>query len=172
MSSTGTDAWTEGRDGQGRSYRERLYPPVAVFVLVIALATMLGVAYGAAYGSALGWGSGLLLGAVGIGALLATSTPIHVDDRVLRAGRARLPLAAVAQATALDAEAMRAARRHGDPRDYVVLRAWSSRRGVSVQLADDRDPHPRWIVSSRHPERLAAAVNEAVPPVAVPRGPE
>lgn len=172
MSSAGTEAWTEGRDGQARSYRERLYPPIAVFVLVIGLATMLGVAYGAAYGSALGWASGLLLGAAGVGALLATSTPIHVDDRVLRAGRARLPLTAVAQATALDAEAMREARRHGDPRDYLVLRAWSSRRGVSVELADARDPHPRWIISSRHAERLAAAVNEGVPPVAVPHGPE
>lgn len=172
MSGAGVDSWTEGRDGEERSYRERLYPPIAVFVLVAGLATMLGVAYGAAYGSALGWASGLLLGALGVAALLATSTPIHVDDRVLRAGRARLPLSCVAQATALDAEAMREARRHGDPRDYVVLRAWSSRRGVSVDLADARDPHPHWLVTSRHPERLAAAVNAGVPPVAPSPGHE
>lgn len=168
MSVAGVDSWTEGRDGEVRRYRERLYPPVAVFILAAGLATMLGVAYGAAYGSALGWASGLLLGTLGFAALLATSTPIHVDDRVLRAGRARLPLTSVARATALDAEAMREARRHGDPRDYVVLRAWSSRRGVSVQLADARDPHPHWLVTSRHPERLAAAVNAGVPPAVPP----
>ena len=58
-------------------------------------------------------------------------------------------------------DAMQEARRHGDPRDYLVLRAWSSRRGVSMPLDDPHDPHPRWIVTSRHPERLAEAVNQA-----------
>jgi hypothetical protein len=58
---------------------------------------------------------------------------------------------------------MREARRHGDPRDYVVLRAWSSRRGVAIDLEDPRDPHPRWIVTTRHPERLAEALREAIP---------
>lgn len=170
MSAARTPTWSEGQDGTGRAYRERLYPPVLVFVLVGGLATMLGVAYGAAYGSALGWTTGLLLGAVGITALLVTSTPIHVDDRVLRAGRARLPLAVIAHVTALDAEGMREARRHGDPRDYLVLRAWSSRRGVAVVLADPHDPHPRWVVSTRHPDRLAQAVMAGVPPIATPSG--
>lgn len=168
MSSTRSATWTEGQDGEGRTYRERLVPPLAVFILVAGLATMLGVAYGAAYGSTLGWAAALVLGGLGVAALLVTSTPIHVDDRVLRAGRARLPLSSIAHAATLDAEAMREARRHGDPRDYVVLRAWSSRRGVTVQLADTRDPHPRWIVSSRHPDRLAEAINAGVPPMAAP----
>jgi hypothetical protein len=154
-------SWSEGRDGGHRSYRERLYPPIAVFILVIGLGSIVGVAYGAAYGSGLGWLTGILLCLVGIGALLATSTPIHVDDHVVRAGRARLPLTAITDTQTLDADAMRHARRHGDPRDYVVLRAWSSRRGVAIDLADPRDPHPRWIVSSRHPERLAAAIRDA-----------
>jgi len=163
-------SWSEGRDGGHRSYRERLYPPIAVFVLVIGLGSIVGVAYGAAYGSGLGWLTGILLCLLGIGALLATSTPVHVDDHVVRAGRARLPLSAIGGAQSLDADAMRRMKRmgfsdrqrHGDPRDYVVLRAWSSRRGVAIDLADPRDPHPRWIVSSRHPERLAAAIDNAV----------
>ncbi len=154
-------SWSEGRDGGKRSYRERLYPPIAVFVLVIGLGSIVGVAYGAAYGSSLGWLTGILLCLLGIGALLATSTPVHVDDHVVRAGRARLPLTAIGGAQALDADAMRHARRHGDPRDYVVLRAWSSRRGVAIDLVDPSDPHPRWIISSRHPERLAGAIGDA-----------
>jgi hypothetical protein len=161
MSGATGDAWTEGDDGEQRIYRERLYPPVAVFVLVAGLATIVGVAYGAAYGPTWGWAMGVTLGLIGLAALIATSTPLHVDDRVLRAGRARLPLAAIAEATPLDAESMRQARRHGDPRDYVVLRAWSSRRGVAVDISDPRDPHPRWIITSRHPERLAEAIRRA-----------
>jgi hypothetical protein len=158
MSSVAEDGWSEGRDGTSRRYRERLYPPIAVFLLVAGLAAMMGIAYGAAYGADWGWGVGLLLGAIGVGVLVSTSTRIHVDDTVLRAGRARLPLAAIAAVQPLDAQAMRQARRHGDPRDYLVLRAWSSRRGVAVDLDDERDPHPRWVLTTRHPDRLAAAI--------------
>ena len=125
MAAASGDPWSEGRDGNHRRYRERLYPPIAVFVLVIGLASIVGVAYGAAYGAAWGWGFGTLLGVLGVGILLVTSLPIHVDDRVVRAGRARLPLTSIADVQPLDREAMQEARRHGDPRDYLVLRAWS-----------------------------------------------
>lgn len=168
MSATADGGWSEGRDGNHRHYTERLLPPIGIFVLVIGVATLVGVAYGAAYGAPWGWGFGVLLGAIGMGVLLGTSTTIAVDDRVVRAGRARLPLTAAAGAQALDRAAMQQARRHGDPRDYLVLRAWSSRRGVAIALNDPRDPHPRWVVTTRHPERLAQAVNNALTSVATP----
>lgn len=161
MTTAGADGWSEGHDGRDRRYRERLYPPIAIFILVIGLALVVGVAYGAAYGAPWGWGFGAALGAIGLGILLVTSTPIHVDDRVLRAGRARLPLTSIAGVEPLDRDDMQDARRHGDPRDYLILRAWSSRQGVSITLDDARDPHPRWVITSRHPERLADAVREA-----------
>jgi hypothetical protein len=157
-----SQAWREGRDGLQPSYREWLYPPVAVIVLVLGLSALIGVAYGAAYGAALGWAAGMVLGGLGLVGLVAGSTPLRVDDRVVRAGRARLPLVSISHAEALDAEALRQERRFGDPRDYVVLRAWSSRTGVSIDLADPRDPHPRWLITSRHPDRLAQAINQAV----------
>jgi len=135
-----------------------------VFLLIIGLAALAGIAYGAAYGAVLGWGVGAVLSIIGIGILLITSTRLHVDDTVLRAGRARLPLAVIDSVQTLDADAMRQARRHGDPRDYLVLRAWSSRSGVTVDLADAHDPHPRWVLTTRHPERLAEAIRVAAEP--------
>jgi len=164
MSNAGVDGWSEGTDGQHPTYRERLYPPPLVFLLVIGLAALAGIAYGAAYGAVLGWGVGAVFGIIGIGVLLVTSTSLHVDDTVLRAGRARLPLAVIESVQTLDPDAMRQARRHGDPRDYLVLRAWSSPRGVAVDLADDHDPHPRWVLTTRHPERLAEAIRVASEP--------
>jgi hypothetical protein len=154
-------AWSEGHDGTHATYSERLYPPAAIWVLVIGLAAVVGIAYGAAYGTALGWVAAAILATLGAVLLLTTSTIVRVDDRVLRAGRARLPLTAIRGVQPLDAEQMRQHRREGDPRDYVVLRAWSSRRGVAISLADPRDPHPQWIVSSRRPERLAEALASA-----------
>jgi prepilin signal peptidase PulO-like enzyme (type II secretory pathway) len=164
MSNAGVDGWSEGSDGQRPTYRERLYPPALVFLLVIGLASLAGIAWGAAYGAVLGWGVGALFSVIGIGVLLVTSTRLHVDDTVLRAGRARLPLAVIDSVQTLDADAMRQARRHGDPRDYLVLRAWSSRSGVTVVLADAHDPHPRWVLTTRHPERLAEAIRVAAEP--------
>jgi hypothetical protein len=161
MSSPGGDGWSEGHDGRRRIYRERLYPPIAVFVLVVGLAAIVGIAYGAAYGAAWGWGFGALIACAGVGVLIATSTPLHVDERVVRAGRARLPVTAIAAAHPLDSDGMRHARRHGDPRDYVVLRAWSSRRGVAVDISDARDPHPRWVITSRRPEKFCEAIRQA-----------
>ena len=157
------DAWREGQDGRDPTYTEWLYPPLLLVVIVLGLATLVGVAYGAAYGPLLGWVVGAGLTAIGLTLLAISSTHVRVDDRVVRAGRARLPLAAIAEAVPLDAEGMRHARRHGDPRDYLVLRAWSSRRGVAIRLDDPLDPHPRWVVTTRHPDRLAAAITGALP---------
>lgn len=154
-------SWTEGRSGLHPTYREWLYPPFLVIVLVLALCALVGVAYGAAYGATLGWASGLLLGAIGLALLLATSTRLRVDEHVVQAGRARIPLGALGEATPLDREAMRQARSFADPRDYLVLRAWSSRQGVAIPVTDPRDPHPCWIVTSRHPRELARAINAA-----------
>lgn len=153
--------WTEGQDGLQPCYRERLHAPATVFVLVLGLAAIVGIAYGSAYGSTWGWLVGVALCLVGMAGLVATSTILRVDDTVVRAGRARLPLTAIATVHPLDPEAMRHAKRFGDPRDYLVLRAWSSRSGVAIGLADPRDPHPRWVISTRHPDRLTAAIEEA-----------
>jgi hypothetical protein len=155
-------SWSEGDDGAHPTYAERLRPPLALWILVAGLSALMGMAYGAAYGAGPGWLAGAGIAALGATLLLVTTTPLRVDDRVVRAGRARLPLAAISEAIPLDAEEMRQARRHGDPRDYLVLRSWSSSRGVSIVLADARDPHPRWVVSSRHPDRFAAAINAAL----------
>jgi hypothetical protein len=153
--------WREGRDGRHAMYRERLRPPLVLVVVGVALAGVVGVAYGAAYGAAWGWLVGLALAGVVLAVLAATTVPLAVDDRVIRAGRARLPLCCVGEVTVLDRDEMVAARRHGDPRDYVVIRPWSARGGVAITLNDPRDPHPRWIVSSRHPDHMATAIRHS-----------
>jgi len=155
-----TSGWSEGHDGDHPVYRERLRPPAAVIVIALGLAGIVGVAYGAAYGASWGWAIGLSLAVVVSGVLAATTVILRVDDRVVRAGRARLPLVAVSAVDELDRDEMVKARRHGDPRDFIVLRAWSSRLGIAITLDDPRDPHPRWIVSTRHPDRFSAAILE------------
>ncbi|MEO5666107.1 MAG: DUF3093 domain-containing protein [Nocardioides sp.] len=83
---------------------------------------------------------------------------ISVDGEVLHAGRAHISTTHVGAVTALDAEAMRLqAGRDADVRAFLLLRPYL-KRGVRVDLTDPSDPAPYWLISSRRPEALAAAL--------------
>lgn len=83
---------------------------------------------------------------------------ISVDSEVLRAGRAHISTTHVGAVTALDAEAMRLqAGRDADARAFLLLRPYL-KRGVRVDLRDPSDPAPYWLISSRRPDALAAAL--------------
>jgi hypothetical protein len=86
---------------------------------------------------------------------------ISVDGEVLRAGRAHISTDHVGAVTALDADAMRLqAGRDADARAFLLLRPYL-KRGVRVDLTDPSDPAPYWLISSRRPDRLAAALAKA-----------
>lgn len=79
------------------------------------------------------------------------ATELHVDD-------AHLPLSLIASAEPLAGGAKRLALGpHLDPLAFVVQRPWLG-SVVKVGLADPADPTPYWLVSSRRPAQLAAAV--------------
>ena len=83
---------------------------------------------------------------------------VAVADGELRVDDARLPARYVSDAIPLDA----AGRREvlgvaADPMAFVVQRPWVP-GAVQVVLDDPADPTPYWVVSSRDPERLAAAI--------------
>ena len=76
---------------------------------------------------------------------------LHVDD-------AHLPVRFIADAVPLDVSGRREVLGVGaDPLAFVVQRPWIS-GAVQVVLDDPEDPTPYWVVSSRHPTRLAAAL--------------
>ena len=86
--------------------------------------------------------------------LAVTGGELRVDD-------ARLPVRFVADAIPLDAAGRRVLLGVGaDPLAFVVQRPWVS-GAVQVLLEDPADPTPYWVVSSRHPRQLAAALLSA-----------
>ncbi len=88
---------------------------------------------------------------------------ISVHDGVLTAGRARIPLAHVGDVVPLDADdTRRLAGRDADARAYLLLRPYL-RRAVRIGIDDPADPTPYWLVSTRRPERLAAALRRTGP---------
>src|SRR5690606_20367877 len=83
---------------------------------------------------------------------------VAVRGGELRVADARLRVRFVADAIALDAEGRREVLGVGaDPLAFVVQRPWIP-TAVQVVLDDPDDPTPYWVVSSRDPVRLAAAV--------------
>ena len=84
---------------------------------------------------------------------------VAVEDDELLVDDARLPLRFVAGATVLDAAAKRdLLGPYAEPYAFVIQRPWIA-GAVQVHLNDPADPTPYWIVSSRHPAELAAALS-------------
>lgn len=89
------------------------------------------------------------------------SARISVRDGVLSAGRAHIPVSQLGPVTALDAEATRLlAGRYADARAYLLIRPYL-RGAVRVDIHDPADPTPYWLLGTRHPDRLAAALGAA-----------
>lgn len=79
----------------------------------------------------------------------------------LRVGRAHLPLSAIARAAAVPASAKSAALgRQLDPAAYVQHRPWVGHM-VLIVLDDPDDPTPYWLISTRKPARVLAALGFA-----------
>ena len=156
-----SEQWQEGQDGAVRTYQERLGAPWQVWLLVAGLCGVLAVAYGYVLGDA--WGVLVFtVTFVGSGLLLAlTTTRLHVDDQVFRAGRARLPLRHVGRIIPLDPQRTREVRGpKADPAAHLCTRGWIS-TSVLVEVDDEDDPHPYWLVSTRHGHDLARVLADA-----------
>ena len=149
------------RERPGVVYRERLWPAWWVFVataLVIpaSLLVFLPISLIAGYVSA-----AVLYGAIVV-VLVVTTPLVEVTDGMLRAGRARLERTYVGDVTfhdGPDAFAERGTRL--DARAWLLLRPWLS-AVVRIELTDPADPTPYWLVSTRHPRELAAALTSVV----------
>lgn len=96
----------------------------------------------------------LVLGALG----LLSRGRVRVEDDVLHVPGARIPLHHLGAAVPLDREGTRRARGPlADPSGFVVTRPWLP-GAVQVPLTDPADDTPYWLVGTRDPQRLAAAL--------------
>jgi len=141
-------------------FRERLWPGPLGIVLVLALAGTFAIVFVPVDTVlALVVGSLVLLGAV---LVVVLGTPrVAVERHELVAGSAHIPVRLLAAPRPLDRDQVRVAMGPGlDARAYVCLRAWVG-SAVRVEVRDPQDPTPYWIVSTRHPDALVAALLRA-----------
>lgn len=87
---------------------------------------------------------------------------VRLADGVLHVPGARVPVTALGGVRPLTAEQTRRLRGPtADLRAHVATRSWL-RRAVQVRLEDPDDDTPYWLVGTRRPEELAAAIEAAV----------
>jgi len=141
-------------------YRERLSPSLWMLVTAAVAAPMLMLVF-----TPLGSLPALLIGAAVaialIAALILGSPGIRVEGTILHAGRAHIDARWLGAISEYTGEAARAARGTELP-----VRGWHLIRGgidglVVVENTDPDDPATSWTISTRTPDRLAAAIRDA-----------
>lgn len=142
------------------SYRERLWPAPWI-ALVAALAIPASLLTFAPVSVLAGGIVGVVLAAGVIGVAALTAPTISVADGMLRAGTARVALSLVGTTIVARGDDARQARGPLlDARAFLVLRP-DVDSVLRVELTDADDPTPYWLLSTRRPEELAAAIAEA-----------
>lgn len=138
-------------------YRERLWPAPWLFIstaLVIPASLLVFLPINTTAGIIVA--IVLYLGCVGL--LLLGSPVVEVTDTEFVAGKARLPLALVGDVAGFSGDEARVQRgQRLDARAYLLIRGWVD-PVLKAGVDDVDDPTPYWLVSTRNPAALAAAL--------------
>lgn len=141
-------------------YRERLGPSLWILVSAAVAGPMAGLVL-VPVDRTVSLVIGAVVAVLVVTALVLGAPVVSVDGTELRAGRAHIDarhLGAISVHTGDDARHARGAGL--DPRSWHLLRGGID-GVVVVTVTDPDDPTPAWVVSSRTPERLAAALGRA-----------
>lgn len=149
-----------------RSYSERLRVPVSWWLLALPCVALLGGEVYAGFGGLVPLLVYGLLGGIVAGFLVAWgAAAITVTDGWLQAGHARLDLAGTGEVTVLDErQAARLRGPRGDPLALMYGRPYL-KRAVFIAITDPASTHPYWLIGTRHPGQLAAAIEASREPV-------
>jgi len=138
-------------------YRERLVPGPGLFLAVLLVVPAISLVL-TPVNASIAFPTAVIVYLLCAVLLFTLSPTVTLSDGVLEAGRARIPVDQLGDIELLGAEALRHAIGPGlDARCYLLVRGWIH-RGVKIENIDQADPAPFWIITTRHPRRLADAI--------------
>jgi hypothetical protein len=139
------------------SYRERLWPSIWIY-LATALVIPASILVLAPVNIVAGIVAAVVLFGGLSGIFVVLAPVIEVKDGTLTAGKARIPVALLGTPAVFRGDAATLQRgQRLDARAWLCLRGWVD-PVVKIPLEDPDDPTPYWLVSSRNPEGLKAAL--------------
>lgn len=143
-------------------FAERLAPSGWVWMSALLVAASTGLVVLTTLGDAAAIVVAITAAASAGWALARTSAVIKLSSSELRAGRARIPVTALGSVREVNEVQMRALRGpRADARAYLCQRGWIP-AGVAITIEDPGDNVPYWLLSSRRPAQLAAALRTAI----------
>lgn len=142
------------------SFRERLAPGPWMFVglLLLVPAVMLVMT---PLNPELAVPVAVVLYLLFAASLMLLAPVVTVADGVLTAGRAHIPVAQLGAVEVLGDRSLRDAIGPGaDARAYLMVRGYIH-GGIRVAVSDPADPAPYWVITTRRPQTLKAAIEAA-----------
>ncbi len=141
-------------------YRERLSPSLWLLVAAALCAPMVALVF-TPVNPTVGLGVGAAVAGAVVFLLIAASPVVEVENGMLRAGRARIEVHHLGTPRGhLGEDARRKRGAELDPRSWHLIRGGID-PVVVVPVDDPDDPVPSWVISTRTPDRLIAAIERA-----------
>lgn len=140
-------------------FREVLRPPIWLLAFIYFLLLSLVIALWAALGSFATMVSFIASILLVIYASYALRTTIEISKDEIQIDRAHIERKYLGAVKALSADEMRLLRtRDADPAAFLAIRFWEP-RGVRIEVTDQRDSTPYWLVTSKRGDEIAALLN-------------
>jgi hypothetical protein len=147
-----------------RSYTEQLRAPAGVWLLGMFTAFLFASMAWAGFNVFAAIASYVVICGGCAAVLLAWGrATVEVSDGELRAGAVTLPLAMAGEVAALDEAGTRVMRGpSANPRAYLLSRPYL-KQAVYVEVIGEHQNRPYWLVGTRRPAELAAAIERSRP---------
>ncbi|GAB2838821.1 DUF3093 domain-containing protein [Lentzea nigeriaca] len=141
------------------TFRERLYVTPWIWPLPLLAAGLLAAEVHMGFPGVRSWLPYVILLPLTVVLIVRMgSTKVEVSGGELKAGDAHIPLNLLGDVEIIAPEDRRKAMGPQlDPAAYVVTRGWVKPL-VRVTVNDPADPTPYWMISTRRPEELVAAI--------------
>jgi len=139
-------------------YREVIRMPLWLLALIYFFFLSFVLSVWAALGNSAAIATLIASSALIIVISIRSRLVIEITANELKVGRAHIDLKYIGAITALDSNAMRTIRtRDADPMAYLGIRFWSS-TGVKIEIEDQRDETPYWLITSNKANQLVNAL--------------
>jgi hypothetical protein len=131
------------------TFREVIRPPLWLIAFLYFMLFSLVLAIWAAFDNRTASVAALIALVIGALVIFLLKGEINCDGKELRVGRAHIGYEYCGEVTILSrTEFLRARTREVDPAAHLALFFWVS-EGVKIEVKDDRDPTPYWLVSTK-----------------------
>lgn len=139
-------------------YRERLWPSAVMFIITAVFLIPAVTLVLTPIDAAIALPGAIIVYAIVFAILASLSPTVRVENGTLTAGRAHIPVSLLGEPELIGREELRRAIGIDlDARAHLVVRGWI-REGLRIPNLDAQDPAPYWIITSRKPQALAAAL--------------